>query len=169
MTAPDVPGTTSPHAPGESVTRAPIASGATIPSGAYISYRAISDRDTWNNALLCLPLNHVLQSWDWGAVKRRHGWTPVRLLWERDNRPVAAARVLWPFGERGLAKRLHRIRVPVLLLWGEGDRLVPPEYAKRFAAGLAGPVDTKILPGAGHQVWIDEPEASAAAIAEFLA
>ena len=80
----------------------------------------------------------------------------------------AAARIVWPFGERGLAKRLHRIRVPVLLLWGAEDRIVPPAYAKRFASGLAGPVETKILPGAGHQLWIDRPAEAATAIREFL-
>jgi len=81
----------------------------------------------------------------------------------------AAARILWPFGERGLRKRLHRIRAPVLLLWGAEDRVVPTSYAKRFAAGLAGPVETHVVPGAGHQVWIDEPEASAEAMRSFLA
>lgn len=80
----------------------------------------------------------------------------------------AAARILWPFGERGLATRLHRIRLPVLLLWGAEDRIVPPSYAKRLASGLAGPVETHIVPGAGHQVWIDEPTAAAAAIQAFL-
>jgi pimeloyl-ACP methyl ester carboxylesterase len=80
----------------------------------------------------------------------------------------AAARIVWPFGERGLAKRLHRIRIPVLLLWGEKDRIVPAGYAKLFAQGLAGSVETKILPGAGHQLWIDEPESAAAAIRSFL-
>jgi pimeloyl-ACP methyl ester carboxylesterase len=81
----------------------------------------------------------------------------------------AAARIFWPFGDRGLAARLHRIRVPVLLLWGAEDRIVPPSYAKRFASGLAGPVETHIVPGAGHQVWIDDPDASARAIERFLA
>jgi len=80
----------------------------------------------------------------------------------------AAARIVWPFGERGLAKRLHRIRVPVLLLWGAEDRIVPPGYAKRFASGLAGPVETKIVAGAGHQLWIDRPAEAAAAIGAFL-
>ena len=80
----------------------------------------------------------------------------------------AAARIFWPFGERGLAGRLHRIRVPVLLLWGAEDAVVQPSYAKRFARGLAGPVDTFLVPDAGHQVWIDQPEASASAVLEFL-
>ncbi len=81
----------------------------------------------------------------------------------------AAARIFWPFGERGLASRLHRIRVPVLLLWGEQDRIIPPSYAKRFEAGLAGPVQTHIIAGAGHQVWIDDSKASAQVIEKFLA
>jgi pimeloyl-ACP methyl ester carboxylesterase len=80
----------------------------------------------------------------------------------------AAARIFWPFGERGLASRLHRIRVPVLLLWGAEDRIVQPSYAKRFASGLAGPVETFLVAGAGHQVWIDDPTASADAVLEFL-
>ena len=50
----------------------------------------------------------------------------------------AAARLLWPIGDRGLAKRLHRITAPTLLLWGSEDRIVPASYAKRFAAGIAG-------------------------------
>lgn len=81
----------------------------------------------------------------------------------------AAARILWPFGERGLAARLHRIRVPVLLLWGEQDRLVPASYARRFAAGIAGKSELRAIAGAGHLVWIDEPEASAEAVQAFLA
>ena len=36
----------------------------------------------------------------------------------------AAARIFWPFGERGLAARLHRVRCPVLLLWGAEDQIV---------------------------------------------
>jgi pimeloyl-ACP methyl ester carboxylesterase len=64
---------------------------------------------------------------------------------------------------------LHRVRIPVLLLWGAEDRVVQPSYAKRFASGLAGPVETHVIPGAGHQVWIDDPAASANAVNRFLA
>lgn len=70
----------------------------------------------------------------------------------------AAARLLWPTGDRGLGKRLHRIQVPTLLVWGADDRVVPPSYAKRFAAGLGGPCAAHVLPGAGHRVDLDAPE-----------
>lgn len=57
-------------------------------------YRVITDRLQWNTALLSLPTPHVLQSWDWAEIKRRHNWTPVRLLWSIGERPVAAAQIL---------------------------------------------------------------------------
>lgn len=56
--------------------------------------RFVVDSHEWDHALLTLPANHVLQSWEWGEVKRRHGWTPVRLSWEEGGRPVAAAQAL---------------------------------------------------------------------------
>jgi pimeloyl-ACP methyl ester carboxylesterase len=80
----------------------------------------------------------------------------------------AAARLLWPIGDRGLAKRLHRVRSETLLVWGERDAVVPPSYAKRFASAIAGATQTRILPGAGHALDFDAPEALAAAILEFL-
>ena len=80
----------------------------------------------------------------------------------------AAARLLWPIGDRGLAKRLHRIRCDTLLLWGSEDRVVPASYAKDFAAGIAGTTETRSLEGAGHRVDFDAPEALARAIDTFL-
>ncbi len=80
----------------------------------------------------------------------------------------AAARLLWPITDLGLEKRLHRIRVPTLLLWGGEDRVVPPSYAKRFAAGISGWVEVRSLEGAGHVAEIDQPEAAAQAVLRFL-
>ena len=80
----------------------------------------------------------------------------------------AAARIIWPFGDRGLEKRLHRLRMPTLLLWGANDRVVPPSYMKRFSAQIAGPVKTKVIANAGHLLWLDQPGKSADAILRFL-
>jgi pimeloyl-ACP methyl ester carboxylesterase len=81
----------------------------------------------------------------------------------------AAARLAWPFGDRGLAKRLHRLRLPVQLIWGADDGVVPPSYARRFAAALPAGAETVIIKDAGHLVWIDQPAASAAAVSRFFA
>jgi pimeloyl-ACP methyl ester carboxylesterase len=81
----------------------------------------------------------------------------------------AAARLLWPLGDRGLVKRLHRIRMPTLLVWGEADRVVPPSYAERFARELGAPPRVHRIPGAGHLVDLDRPDDLAGAVESFLA
>ena len=80
----------------------------------------------------------------------------------------SAARLLWPMGDRGLAKRLHRIRCETLLVWGSDDAIVPASYAKRFAEGIAGPTTIHSIDGAGHRVDLDASEELADAIEEFL-
>jgi pimeloyl-ACP methyl ester carboxylesterase len=62
--------------------------------------------------------------------------------------------------------RLHRIKVPTVLLWGEQDRLAPLDYAKSFVAGL-GQVRLETLDACGHRIYVDCPEAAAARIVNF--
>ena len=45
---------------------------------------------------------------------------------------------VWPIPEKGLAKRLHRLRAPTLIVWGEDDALIPSAYAAEFASRIAG-------------------------------
>lgn len=81
----------------------------------------------------------------------------------------ASARYLWPNGATHLEKRLGRIACPALVLWGEQDRVLPPAYAERLQAGIAGPVTVETIPNAGHMAELDQPDAVAAAVAGFLA
>jgi pimeloyl-ACP methyl ester carboxylesterase len=76
----------------------------------------------------------------------------------------AAARLLWPTGDLGLAKRLHRISCPTLLVWGSEDRIVPASYAKRFAQRISGPTEIRTVAGAGHALDFDQPRAAALAL-----
>ena len=80
----------------------------------------------------------------------------------------AAARILWPLGDTRLEKRLCRIGVPTLLLWGDQDQIIPRSYADRFAAGINADTRIETISGAGHLADIDEPAATAAAILKFL-
>ena len=48
----------------------------------------------WNNALASIPNAHVLQTWEWGELKSKVGWTPTRLLFAEDGKPFAAAQIL---------------------------------------------------------------------------
>lgn len=55
----------------------------------------VEDRATWDAALLGLPAPHVLQTWEWGAVKSQTGWSTRRILWTGgDGSPRAAASFL---------------------------------------------------------------------------
>ena len=55
----------------------------------------VKDHESWNQALLRLPRPHVLQSWEWGQFKARHGWSAERWLWQAsDSTPRAAALIL---------------------------------------------------------------------------
>jgi pimeloyl-ACP methyl ester carboxylesterase len=60
----------------------------------------------------------------------------ARLVWERPYDPKLAA-------------RLHRIECPTLLLWGEDDRLVPPDYGREYQKHIKG-AELKLLPNCGH-------------------
>ena len=81
----------------------------------------------------------------------------------------ASARLLFPFGDTGVASRLHRVGQPTLLLRGEKDRVLPASYNERFRTALAGPVRAGVIADAGHLPELDAPVDLAKAIHAFLA
>jgi pimeloyl-ACP methyl ester carboxylesterase len=74
----------------------------------------------------------------------------------------------WPVADHGLRRRLHRVRVPALVLWGREDALVPVAYAEDFGRGIAGS-QVEVIDDCGHVVQADQPERAWAAISGFLA
>lgn len=76
----------------------------------------------------------------------------------------SAASLMWPIPDKGLAERIHRVRCPVHLVWGSGDRLVPRSYADRFARSLQECRGVTVIDGAGHAVEWDQPGPAAAAV-----
>ena len=87
----------------------------------------------------------------------------VRLMWSMG----ATGKFIWPLPDKGLGKRIHRVRAPALLVWGKDDRLVPPVYADEFARRLPG-ARLEIIDRAGHAPQLEEPAAVARAVSEFL-
>lgn len=61
---------------------------------------------------------------------------------------------------------LHRIRIPTLLVWGEQDRIVTPEYGERLRTAIPGAA-MEVIPDAGHFPHWEQPERFADAVARF--
>ena len=101
-------------------------------------------------------------------LARPEGVDEVEWGVQRTRCQEASARLLWPTGDLGLVKRLHRIQAATLLLWGESDQLVPPRYAERFARGMGGDTKIRRIDGAGHTAELDRPQQVAQAISDFL-
>ena len=70
------------------------------------------------------------------------------------------------FHNPGLAKWLHRIDVPTLLVWGEKDGLVPPEFGEVYRALIPGS-RLIVLPQAGHAPFDEQKDAFLAAFLDF--
>nr|WP_291317847.1 alpha/beta fold hydrolase [Desulfuromonas sp.] len=65
------------------------------------------------------------------------------------------------------APSLPSFRLPCLVIGAEQDRAIPPDQSEALAAGL--PDSTlRLLPGGGHMVNLEQPEAFNAALVEFL-
>lgn len=62
---------------------------------------------------------------------------------------------------------LPRLAMPVLLVWGELDRLIPASHAQDWLAVLPR-AELLLLPGLGHVPQEEAPEASLPAIRAFL-
>jgi pimeloyl-ACP methyl ester carboxylesterase len=66
-----------------------------------------------------------------------------------------------------LKQRLHRIRVPVLFLWGESDQFAPQEYGKGYCAAIPG-ATFETIAEAGHFPHVEQPDAVARRIIEVI-
>ena len=138
------------------------------PFGLYDEREPVAD--FWAKRATELPATFSAQPEKFAAevLAPPAGADPIEFQVQQVRALEAAARLLWPFGDRGLGKRLHRIAAPTLLVWGGADRIVPASYAKRFATGIAGRTRIRSLPDAGHRADFDAPEALAKAVLAFL-
>jgi pimeloyl-ACP methyl ester carboxylesterase len=74
------------------------------------------------------------------------------------NREAAALYTWSPYmHDPKLKGRLHRIRIPTLVLWGTADRLVGEAYGRAFCGALPDGV-FEPLAGAGHFPHIEQPK-----------
>ena len=65
-----------------------------------------------------------------------------------------------------LAGRLASVTTPTLVVWGEADRIVDPDYGRAYAAAIPG-AEFLLLPETGHLPQIESPEALADAVTKW--
>ncbi|NUU08183.1 alpha/beta hydrolase [Leifsonia sp. C5G2] len=123
-------------------------------------------------------LSHAYDTEESAAGARDHVLTSTPLS-ERlaaqvleDSRASADdARTEWPL--RGIAEdvsdRTRMIDVPSLVVAGERDRVEPAAVLERNLMPYLAAADFVVLPGTGHLIPLEAPEALAAAIAAFVA
>lgn len=95
------------------------------------------ESNTWNSLISRLPNPHFLQTFEWGQVKAKYGWSPLYTVWDADGKwkverdptalstfhsPIAAALILKrtiPMG--GMSARLSILYAPKgpLLDWSD--------------------------------------------------
>jgi pimeloyl-ACP methyl ester carboxylesterase len=74
---------------------------------------------------------------------------------------------IWPLPDKGLSKRLYRVKADTLVIWGMNDRLVDPAYGDDFVNGIAR-ARLELVPAAGHLPQLEQPQLVLSSITSFL-
>jgi pimeloyl-ACP methyl ester carboxylesterase len=67
----------------------------------------------------------------------------------------------------GLARWLRRIHIPTLVLWGESDGIVKPDYGRAYAKHIPG-AEFHLVSQAGHYPHIEQPKPTIDRIVSFV-
>ena len=69
-------------------------------------------------------------------------------------------------GDPKLRRRLRRVSIPVLVVWGESDRVIDPEYGRAYAQAFPD-ARFQLIPESGHLPQIEQPERLLTLVWEF--
>lgn len=101
------------------------------------------------------------------VIKRLPAQPDDAFIAERMKESATAARVIVPPFDEKLPRYLHRLTMPILIVWGKNDRLTPAAQHPAWKK-LLPKADVRLYDNAGHLVLDEAPDA-VAAIAEFCA
>ena len=79
----------------------------------------------------------------------------------------AVGKFLWPIPDKGLVRRVHRIKNPTLVLVGDGDKIVPADYADMMTSRIPGS-KSQVIGNAGHMFPHEHPSEFAEIVLDFL-
>jgi pimeloyl-ACP methyl ester carboxylesterase len=86
---------------------------------------------------------------------------------QRQLNLAAAGKLIWPIPDKGLKKRLHRIKAPTLIIWGERDGIVPPAYGAEMQRRIAG-ARLETIERTAHVPMLERPAEFVRLVAGFL-
>jgi len=136
------------------------AAGLRVPGVAQVDIFACSDeqviRDMFHDAAKAeLAITHTL--------------TPETEEWRLYNR-ITVAKLCWTprLHDPNLAKWLHRIDVPTLLVWGNTDRIMPVEIGEEWHRRIPGS-RLVVVPQCGHLPQAEQPDAFVTQLDGFVA
>jgi pimeloyl-ACP methyl ester carboxylesterase len=72
------------------------------------------------------------------------------------------------FYSRALRERLHRAKMPALVVWGDGDRMVPRAHGEAYATDLSSANELRLVSNAGHALVLQQPQMAGGMLVEFL-
>jgi pimeloyl-ACP methyl ester carboxylesterase len=85
----------------------------------------------------------------------------------RAKQQALVRRVMGPARDAALESRLPGLHVPVLVLFGTLDRMIPPEMGRLYCEKLPN-CHLILVYDAGHEVDADRPEAFVSVVSDFL-
>jgi pimeloyl-ACP methyl ester carboxylesterase len=74
---------------------------------------------------------------------------------------------VWPIPDRGLSKRLHRVKAPTKIIWGRDDKLVSSAYAAEFQQRIPGS-EVSLIDDCGHIPQVEKREETYEIVTRFL-
>jgi pimeloyl-ACP methyl ester carboxylesterase len=80
----------------------------------------------------------------------------------------ATGKFIWPIPDKGLKKRMHRIKAKTLIVWGEDDALISPIYANEFASRIVNS-QVEIIKDCGHVPQVEQLPELGPLVTRFLA
>ena len=86
---------------------------------------------------------------------------------DRQQAMAAASKFVWPIWDKGLKRRIHRIKAPTLFVWGEKDGLIPPVYGPEFQRLIPGS-RLEVIPNTAHVPMTERPEEFVRIVSAFL-
>ena len=102
------------------------------------------------------------------AARRLGDMAKIDMSLAAKNRATVTRLAYRPrFHNPNLAKWLHRIAVPTLLVWGDKDGLVPPRFGEAYRDLIPGS-RLVVLDNAGHAPFDEQKDAFLAAFRDFL-